>query len=227
MADNIDYLLQDSAALILTVDNNREAMNAKGFKESSYTALTNARQNLSTKETAQQKAIELAEKKTAEQNQLLNSTRQLIQNVKNAAKSAYGKDEAILRSFKVGEEVPKTVAKLSTTCKFISAVTLEHHDALIENGLTEEDIDKVHSASGNLTATDSVQENSKKIKSSATVARDNAAADLKDKMFRVRNFAKTCFAGNKEILLQFKPIPKGKGGSSGGEETPPETPPKE
>ena len=220
MADNINYLLQDSAALILTVDNNREAMNAKGFKESSYTALTNARQNLSTKETAQQKATELAEKKTAEQNLLLNSTRQLIQNVKNAAKSAFGKDEVILRSFKVGEEVPKTVAKLSTTCQFISAITLEHHDALIENGLTEADIDSVHSANGNLTAADAVQENCKKLKASATIVRDKAADDLKDKMFRVRNFAKTCFAGNKEILLLFKPIPKGKGGG-GGEETPP------
>ena len=221
MADNINYLLQDSAALILTVDNNREAMNAKGFKESSYTAITVARQNLSTKETAQQKATELAEKKTAEQNLLLINTRQLIQNVKNAAKSAYGKDEVVLRSFKVGEEVPKTVAKLSTTCQFISAVTLEHHDALIENGLTEADIDNVHSASGNLTAADAVQENSKKLKASATIARDKAADDLKDKMFRIRNFAKTCFAGNKEILLQFKPIPKGKGGNGGGEETPP------
>ena len=40
----------------------------------------------------------------------------------------------------------------------------------------------------------------------------------------VRAFAKTCFAGKPEILVQFKPIPKGHGGG-GEDETPPVEPP--
>ncbi len=219
MADKIDYLLQDSGALILAVDNNREAMNAKGFKDSTYSALTDARQNLFTKETAQQRAAELAGKKTAEQNLLVKETRQLIQNVKNAVKSAYGKDEAKLRPFKVGEEVPASVKKLSTTCEYLSALVIEHHDVLLDNGLTEDDIESVHEASATLNTLDAVQENSKKLKVSATLTRDQAAENLKDKMYRVRSFAKTCFAGNKEILLQFKPVPKGRAAGSEKEET--------
>jgi len=226
MADTIDYLLQDAGALILAVDNNREAMNAKGFKETAYTALTAARQDLSIKETAQQKAVELAASKTAEQDEAIKNVQQRIQNVRNAAKSAYGKDEAKLRPFKIGEQLTASVKKLSTSCQYLGGLLLEQHDILLENGLTEEDVTGIHNAGGTLAAADTVQEHAKKLKEAATLARNTAAENLKDKMFRTRNFAKACFAGNKELLIQFKPIPKLKGGSGKDDEDakPPEPP---
>ena len=51
----IDYLVQDSEALLKAVNNNRAAMQAKGFDESAYQAFKTAKEELTAKETAQQK----------------------------------------------------------------------------------------------------------------------------------------------------------------------------
>jgi len=90
-------------------------------------------------------------------------------------------------------------------------LALEYHDTLLGNGLVQADIDALNSSYGLLVSTDASQENAKKLQATATVVRNDAATKLKDLMLRTRSFAKTCFAKNPEILLQFKSIPKGKG----------------
>ena len=227
MAAIVDYQLQDSEALLKAVNNNREAMNAKGFSDASYTVLVDAKGNLLLKEAAQKKAVQLVADKTAEQNQCIQGVSELIQRIRSAAKSAYGNDEKSLKLFKVGEKIPSSVKKLRPLCEYIEGLVLEHHDVLLQNGLAQADIDELHSSYGNLVAVDATQENAKKLQVAATIARDDAAGKLKDKIFRVRNFAKACFAKDKEILVQFQPIAKGAGGRNGGAEgnaQPPEPP---
>ena len=50
----------------------------------------------------------------------------------------------------------------------------------------------------------------KKLQAAATIARDEAIRKLKDQAVRIRNFVKAAFIGDKEILVQFKPIVKGR-----------------
>lgn len=221
MAVKIDFLIQDFGALILAVDANRTAMDAKGFTEASYTTLTTANENLMQKEAAQQKAVELVSDKTAEQNQAIENVTALIKRIRSAAKSAYGNDARNLKLFKCDERIPASIMKLRPMCEYLTGLVLEKHEVLVQNGLTQADIDELNSAYGNLVAADASQENAKKLQVTATLTRDEAAEKLKDKMFRVRNFAQACFAKNPEILLQFKPIPKGAGGRGKGDVTPP------
>jgi hypothetical protein len=217
MSEKIDYLIQDCDALLKAIDENREAMDAKGFSEARYTALTSANGDLIQKEAAQQRAVKLVNEKTVEQNDAMESVSEIIQQIRNAVKSAYGKDDAKLNLFKVGDRVPATVKALRSLTEYMMQLTLEYHDVLLENGLLQEDIDGLNSSYGLLVSTDAVQENAKKLQKTATVVRNDAAKKLKDLMFKTRNFAKTCFAKSPEILLQFKPLPKGRAGGNGKE----------
>ncbi|MCL5028549.1 MAG: hypothetical protein M1480_05960 [Bacteroidetes bacterium] len=226
MAIKIDHQIQDCDFLLKAVDGNRTAMTAKGFTEAKYTSLTSAKMALIMKEAAQQKAVKLVDDKTAEQNESIKTVTGIIQQVKNSGKSAYGKDARLLKIFKVGETIPASVGALRSQCEYFTALVLEHHDVLLENGLTQEDIDALNSSYGLLVSADASQENAKKLQVSATMMRDDASKKLKDQTFKTRSFAQTCFAKNPEILVQFKPLPKGGGrGGNGGTDNNPPTPP--
>ncbi|MCX6170593.1 MAG: hypothetical protein NTX65_14720 [Ignavibacteriales bacterium] len=222
MAIKIDYLLQDCEALIQTIDDNRSAMTAKGFSDSNYTALIDAKENLKSKEAAQQKAVKLVGDKTAEQNLSITEVTNLIKKIRNSARSSYGNDERNLKLFRIGELIPTSVKKLRPMCEYLSGLILEKQEMLLQNGLMQEDIDELNSAYGKLVSVDASQENAKKLQVTATLMRDEAAEKLKDKMFRARNFANACFSKNPEILIQFKPIAKGAGGRKEAENVPEE-----
>ena len=224
MSEKIDYLVQDNAALLEAIDGNRAAMDAKGFTDARYTALVSAKDDLIQKEAAQQRAVKLVVEKTAAQNDSIKSVAGIIQQIKEAAKSAFGKDPAKLRLFKVGDKIPGSVKSLRSVTEYITQLALEYHDTLLANGLTQEDIDALNSSYGLLVSTDASQENAKKLQATATAVRNDAADKLKDLMLRTRSFAKSCFAKNPEILLQFKPIPKGKGSGKAVETTAETTP---
>ena len=223
MSQKIDYQIQDNDALLKAIDGNRDAMTAKGFTDAKYTAFVNACNDLVQKEAAQQRAVKLVTEKTAEQNDAIKSVTLVVLQVKNAAKSAFGKDPAKTKLFKVGDTIPNSVKSLRSLTEYIIQIANEYHDTLLENGLTQDDIDGLNSSYGLLVAFDANQENAKKLQASATVVRNDASAKAKDLAFKARSFAKTCFAKSPEILLQFKAIPKGR--TSSPAESPTETTP--
>lgn len=212
MANTIDYLLQDSNAALSAVDANRPALTEKGFTEAAYTGFAEARNALKTTEVAQQKAVKAAEDKTAIQNAVMQEVTELLKSVRNAAKSAFGKDERILKQFKIGEKIPGTVKKLSTTCEYMVTVVEDKKTDLLQSGLVQADLDSLNSAKERLESTDAEQELAKKSQASATLVRDKAAKLMKEKLDSLRNFVAAAFAKKPEIAVQFKPIPKGRGG---------------
>ncbi len=224
MSKKIDYQIQDNDALLKAIDGNREAMTAKGYTEAKYTAFLNACSDLVQKEAAQQRAVKLVTEKTVEQNDALQAVTLVVQQVKNAAKSAFGKDPAKTKLFKVGDTIPNSVKSLRSFTEYIIQLANEYHDTLLENGLTQDDIDGLNSSYGLLVAADASQENAKKLQATATVVRDDSSAKVKDLAFKARSFAKTCFAKSPEILLQFTSIPKGRTSGNGEVETPVQTP---
>lgn len=146
--------------------------------------------------------------------------------MRNAAKSAFGKDERILKQFKIGEKIPGTVKKLSTTCEYMVTVVEDKKTDLLQSGLVQADLDSLTSAKERLESTDAEQEQAKKLQESATIVRDKAAKVMKEKLDSLRNFVAAAFVKKPEIAVQFKPIPKGRGGK-GKDDTPPDdtTPP--
>ena len=212
MAATIDYQLRDAEALIATVNANLSDMKLKGFTDYSLQQLTELTQNLRLKEGAQQKAVELVSTKTLEQEEVVQRITELIKKIRNAEKSAYGKDEKMQKLFKGDQKIPASIGKLSSFLEYLTGLMLEEHDTMLANGLTNRDIEALNGSYGTLIAANASKENALKLQKSATIARDEFSEKLKDRAFRIRNFAKVCFAEKKEILLQFKAISKGGGG---------------
>ncbi len=115
--------------------------------------------------------------------------------------------------------------KMRALYEYLSPVFLGDNDVHLQNGLEQADIDLFHSSYSALISADTGQENAKKMQKSATISCNQAYAALKEEMAKVRAFANKCFKDNREILVQFKPIPKGRGGA-GNDDTPPEEPSK-
>lgn len=226
MANTIDYLLQDSKAALAAVEANRPALTEKGFTEAAYSGFAEARNALKTSEVAQQKAVKTAEDKTAIQNAVMQEVTELLKSVRNAAKSAFGNDTRVLKQFKIGEKIPGTVKKLSTTCEYMLTVVEDKKTDLLKSGLVQADLDNLTTAKERLESSDAEQELAKKQQESATLIRDKAAKVMKEKLDSLRNFVAAAFVKKPEIAVQFKPIPKGRGGK-GKDDTPPDdtTPP--
>lgn len=225
MAVKVDFLAQDSDALLLAVNNHRSAMDAKGFSTPVYTGFIDAKENLRAKEVAQQTAVKTAQDKTALQEFYISEITRTIKVIRSAVKSAFGKDAQKMSLFRVNDAIPKTVKGLRPMCEYLTGVASVNTAMLLENGLSGSDISDLGTFLTNLIAADAAQENSKKQQVAATKARDDAAEDLKKICTKIRNFADACFSKNPEVLVEFKPIPRGRGGKGkGGDETPPETP---
>lgn len=225
MAQKINYLVQDSDALYKAITNHRAAMEAKGFTEERLSTFVSAKENLKLKEVAQQNAVKFTEDKTAEQNALMKNIHDAIINLRNAAKSAYLENPQKLNIFQIGETIPASVTKMRPMCEYLTGVITAESAVLLKNGLTQEDLDVLGTSYNDLKATDADQENAKKLENAALKVRDKAEADLRKQVTKTRKFALACFAKSPEILVEFEPIPKGRGkGGGGDDDTPPDNP---
>lgn len=224
MAQKINYLVQDSDALYKAITNHRAAMEAKGFTEERLSTFVSAKENLRLKEVAQQKAVKFTDDKTAEQNALMKNIHDAIVSLRNAAKSAYIDNPQKLNIFQIGETIPASVTKMRPMCEYLTGVITEESAVLLKNGLTQEDLDVLGTSYNDLKATDADQENAKKLENAALQVRDKAEADLRKQVTKTRKFALACFAKSPEILVEFEPIPKGRGKGGGDNATPPDNP---
>jgi hypothetical protein len=216
----INYELRNSGTLKRTVDKNRAAMDAAGFEEAVYIAFTGAIDNLSVKVTAQKKAVNALGDLTEEQNRYVRKVHRLIREVKAAAKSAYGKSKKELKMFYVGESIPLSTKNLIPVCNYFVELIADRKTILMKNGLKQAKIDALTAVPGELIAIDELQEISKKTQQSLTLERDLELKALKELEFKIRNFAIACFSDQPEILIQFDPIPRGRGKSVGDDEQP-------
>lgn len=219
MDTSINYLLRDCSALKRIIDANRSGMEEAGFTEESYLGFTGAMADLALKETAQEKAVKEVAEKTSEQNDAVAEIVKLISDVRASAKSAYGKNPRELKLFNVGSVIPKSINNLIPVCNYTVELVESRKAILLKNGLKQSKIEKLAAAPAELKLLEDVQENAKKIQKSRTLERDASAKVLKDYAFKIRNFAKACFSDKPEILVQFDPIPKGRGLSNPAEET--------
>lgn len=119
MAVKVNYVAQDSDALLLAINNHRSAMDAKRFSNVIYTNFLSAKENLRVKEVAQQVAVKAAEDKTALQDFYLSEINRIIKVMRKAVKSAYEEDAQKMSLFRVNDPIPKTVKGLRPMCEYL------------------------------------------------------------------------------------------------------------
>jgi hypothetical protein len=214
MSKSVDYILQDAATLIDVVAANHDALVQKGFTQTKEDALNAAYNDAKQKNGAQVKALKLVNEKTGEQDSAFDAFLQLIVRVQSAGKSAFYDNTSLLKRFRVGDRQPGTVKSLATWGEYFTGLILEYEEILLQNGLVQDDLTAFNTAYAQLLAVDASQESAKKLQNAATITRNQAAKKLKDQLIKTRNFVKAAFAGNPELLVQFKPIPKGRTGAA-------------
>jgi len=215
---------QDGNALDQTITRNIADLQKKGFDTEDQTTLQSCIEDTVEKERAQNVADKDLNDKTAEQNAAVQETTTLIKKVRNAALTGYSTDKRTLALFNAGinKKLPDSVNGVRTECVYLNTVIPGRETVLLKSGLQQEDITLVINAPARIVAIDKSQEDAKKIREAATLARDLSVKALKAIKKKIRNFVKTAFADNSVMLVQFEPIPKGRGGSS---TPPPEDPP--
>ena len=225
MNAKVNYHIQDGNALDETTTRNLAAMTEKGFETENQTLLQECIADASIKETAQKKAESDLSDKTAEQNSAISETQASIKKLKGAVITGYDSDVRTQKLFNVGKRLPYTLNSLRSECEYLATIIPGKETVLLKNGLVQADLTALANASARLVTADKAQEDAKKIAKSATLTRDESIKKLKAIKKKIRNFVNTAFQGNTEMLIQFEPIPEGRGGGSGGNNIPPTPPP--
>lgn len=224
MDSTINYTILEANNLAKTVDSRMQLLKENGFSEDTNANLKAALSDLETKEAAQSTAVKESQKKTAELDQVISGVHALIKRVRNTVRSAYEDNQDMVTQFKADEPIPNSVKNISSLCKYLHPLVVKESTVLLKNGLMQNDIDELSTASERILAADSEQELTKKQQQAATIIRNDAAKVLSKHIKKIRNFIKARFDGQPEITVLFDPISKGRSGGNGEEEKPPETP---
>lgn len=169
----------------------------------------------SQKDTDQQKAVELVGKLTVQQNEKMAEGTALIQKTRQAVKGKYGEhDEVINKAFHIGTEMPKTVKKMRSELKYQQTVVMEHKTDLGPHGMKDTDIASFAGIEADLASIDKDQENAKKLQKAATQARNDSMKSLHKTMRKIQHTARSIFAGQPLVLIEFESIANAGGGKS-------------
>lgn len=213
MPVTVDYVTEDANSVGKAMDNHIELIKTRGSGQKKRDDLAAAIANLTQLNTGQINSQNFLDIKTKEQNSLMGKAQDLIMGIRKAAKSASKESggNVNLKVFRIGTDVPHSVKAMTSMLDYYSDVVVEHHDMLIANGMTEEEIAGVPALYASLVAADAAQENAKKLRNNATERRDKAARDLQQIVSGIRSYAANVFKNDRAALEEFKPIPKGRG----------------
>ena len=170
MAIMVNYTVQQGKAYLAAIGNHKPQFASKGFGDDRIKRLEDETSDLEAKDSSQKAAESQLEELTAEQNKLVARGVEIIRSVQNAGQSAFGKEPAALRDFKIGQTLGRGVPKMLETLRYFIGLGIKYHDQLMVNGMTEDDIAEIGTVYGQLTVADAKQENQKKLKNNATDA---------------------------------------------------------
>jgi len=220
----VDEEGQEASVVRASIETHKDALAAKGYGADRVSKFDSLHADMSAKTSAQRLAQVTLFQRTKDQHDAMTAGSVIITRLQDAASSAYGRGSPVLKEFLIGVNKPRAVGKMETTLEYLSGVAARRAADLNANGFSKDDIDQILTVYGNLVSADNMQKNAKKIRNSATEARDNAVGAMKAEIFRVRKFVKGAFSKDNAMLEEFKPIKRG-GKRGGGTSPNPPTPP--
>lgn len=210
--EQVDVVIQDANVLLAVAKKHAAGDSADGIDADAIQGLSDAHDNLLDKNTAQQKAVKAVNTLTEAQDTTLAAGLTLIRKVQNAGKSVYGEsNKPMMKVLDVGGDAPTSVKKMTTKLAYMKDVATNKLAELKKGGVKEGDITQFDTVAASLAENDTAQEKAKKVQKAATLARDEALDVLKKAVRKVRNNAKSVFANNPSVLIEFEPVATGRG----------------
>jgi len=209
MPVKVDRELLQSQGLTQALDNYKIIITANGNGQKRMDDLASSQQSLMTASSSQIAAESILDQRTLAKNSAIQSAKDAVASVDEAAKSAFEDDPATQKTFRIGVVKPKSDEGWVTYLNYLTVPVHVNADALIANGMSADDVANFPNVYSNLVAAIAAQKNSKKVRNAATTTRDAALSALKKKVAATRNFAKAALKGNKAALEEIKPIKSG------------------
>lgn len=206
MALSVDNVLHEAQAIQPLLQKYQSEMSAGGFGPERTMAFQNSVEDALTKDTAQRSAQAIMLQRTQEQNAAAHRSAVLITMIQNAAKSAFYNDKVRLKEFRVGMPRIRGAKDLLTVMEYFTAIAKKYEADLLANGIRKEDLDSAADSYTTLATADGLQENAKKLRNAATLARNAAVKKLREEVFRIRKFALARFALDPVRLEEFKSV---------------------
>ena len=211
MSTTVDVAIQEAQALLAAVNTHAAELAERGYDGTRVAEFQSALETALKRDSGQKGALATLNQRTEAQDIAMKQANELLAMVRNAAKSAFGKDKKILKEFRVGMQRPTTVRQMMTVMEYMTGVVQKHSSELLLYGMSQADIDGVATAYAELVTADALQENSKKLRNAATETRQDALTALQREIYRLRKFAQARFASQPAILQEFKRLPKAGG----------------
>jgi hypothetical protein len=162
-------------------------------------------------DTTQQNSLRTVGHWTEAQDKAMAKAKLLIVKQRNAAKGRYGsRDKRMMQEFHVGASPALTVKAMAVELAYMKSVAEKRIGDLTRHGFKASDMAALDTAAEELKHADSSQELSKKAQKAATEARNDAVKELQQAMQKTRSTAKSVFAGQKNILVEFESIKRAK-----------------
>jgi hypothetical protein len=207
--EELNTTVQKAQVISDTAKKHLKTADVNGITDSASQELAGSIADTTAKDVAQQKAIQHSQDMTAAQNTAMADASALIGRTQNAAKASYGEDNAQkMRRYHTGRGTIKTVKNMVSELGYTQSVATEDAADLIENGLTQADIDSFPAVTAAVIKTDTDQQEALKAQVKATDARNKSEQKLKRSMRRVINQAKSAFKKQPDVLAEFVPPPK-------------------
>ncbi len=189
--EELNTTVEKAQDLLATAKKHPKTADANGISDSATTKLENAVADATAKDVVQQKAMKDAEDATAAQDAAMATASALFGSTLNAAKAAYEEENPQkLKRYPIGEEKIETVKDMKSSIKYLQTIATEDSADLLANGLT---------------TADTGQSDALKAQKKATAARNASELKLKAAMRRVENQARSVFAKQKDVLVEFVP----------------------
>ncbi len=222
--EEVDVVIQDANVLLATAKKYAAGASTDGIDADAIQGLSDAHDDLLDKNTKQQKAVKDVNTLTEAQNDSLDSGLTLIRKVQNAGKSVYGEsNKPMMKLLDVGGDAPTSVKKMTTKLVYMKDVATDKLADLKKGGVKDSDLPQFDTIAAALAENDATQEKAKKAQKAATLVRDEALDALKKAVRKVRNNAKSVFADNQSVLIEFEPVAAGRGSAKAKPEPAPAT----
>jgi hypothetical protein len=209
--EQLNTLVQDAKTLLKAAQRHEIAPHQDGIDSALIAALATAIEMALASDTTQRNAIRDTSRLTETQDRAAERSLELIRKLRYAAKGRFkGEDEQTLKEFRVGDKPARAVKELITELAYMRGKAEKYAGELAPCGFKAADLSALTAAAAELERADSSQELAKKAQKNATEARNNAVKALQLAMSKVRNSAKSVFAGKKDVLREFETITRAK-----------------
>jgi hypothetical protein len=209
--EKLESTVQDARALLKTAQKYAATDERDGIDPDLAAALATAIERAVAADTTQQNSLRDVGRFTEAQDKAMARAKLLIGKQRNAAKGRYGvQDKQMMKEFHVGAAPAVTVKGMVVELAYMKSVAEKRVGDLTKHGFKAADMAALDAAAEELKQADASQELAKKAQKNATQARNDAVKDLQQAIQKVRSTAKSVFAGQKSILVEFESIKRAK-----------------